>query len=179
MAEKPSLANVVKNSRESKVERPNCLNFKHRNVRKRNEAIEFIKNLKFLKSTLLGMAEMPGKTNDVTCKRRDDVLELQKKIQAVSDIIKLKLYENDNNHVVVGWVPITMSNERIKTAFENIFGSVLKIIQRKCKNGLISGVRILIIEKCVSESNFIPRYVHVNGNHLYVTHNGQNFTCNY
>ena len=80
---------------------------------------------------MLGVAEMPGKSNDVTCKNRDDILELYKKIQAVSDIIKLKLYETDNICVVVGWVPIPMSNERIKTAFENIFGPMLKIIQRK------------------------------------------------
>ena len=170
MAERPSYANIVKNSKEFKVERPNCLNFKHSNVSKRNEAIEFIKNLQFSKSKLLGVAEMPGKSIDVTCKSRDDVLELYKMIQAVSDIIKVKLYETDNIHVVVGWVPIPMSNERIKKAFENIFGPVLKIMQRKCKDGLISGVRILIMEKRVLESNPIPSYVHIDGNQLYVTY---------
>ena len=179
MAERPSFANIVKNSKEFKVERPNCLNFKHRNVSKRNEAIEFIKSLQFSKSKLLGVAEMPGKSIDVTCKSRDDVLELYKKIQAVSDIIKVKLYETDNIHVVVGWVPIPISNERIKKAFENIFGPVLKIMQRKCKDGLISGVRILIMEKRVLESNPIPSYVHIDGNQLYVTYDGQNFTCKY
>ena len=86
MAERTSFANVVKNSKESMVEKPNCLNFKHRNVSKRYEAIDFIKNLQFSKSKLLGVAEMPGKSIDVTCKSRDDVLELYKKIQAVSDI---------------------------------------------------------------------------------------------
>ena len=79
MAERPSFANVVKNSKESKVKRPNCLNLKHKNVSKRNEAIEFIKNLQFLKSKLLGVAEMPGKSIDVTCRSRDGVLELYKK----------------------------------------------------------------------------------------------------
>ena len=131
MAERPSFANVVKNSKESKVERPNCLNFKHRNVSKRNEAIEFIKNLQFSKSQLLGVAEMPGKSIDVTCKSCNDVLELYRKIQAVSDIIKVKLYETENIHVVIGWVPIPMSNERNKTALKNIFGPLLKIMQRK------------------------------------------------
>ena len=81
MSERPSFANVVKNSRESKIERPNCSNFKHRNVSKRNEAIEFIKNLQFPKSKLLGVAEMPGKSIDVTCKSHDDL----------NDIIKVKL----------------------------------------------------------------------------------------
>ena len=104
---------------------------------------------------------MPGKLIDVTCKSCDDVLELYKKIQAVSDIIKVKLYETDNIHVVVGWIPIPMSNERIKTAFENIFSSVLKIMPRKCKDGLISSVRILIIKKRVLESNPIPSYTYI------------------
>ena len=53
---------------------------------------------------------MPGKSIDVACKSSDDVLKLYKKIQAVSDISKVKLYETDNIHVVVGWVPIPMSN---------------------------------------------------------------------
>ena len=70
---------------------------------------------------MLGVAEMPGKSIDVTCKSRDDVLELHKKIQAVSDITKVKLYDTDNIYVVVGWVPIPMSNERIKTAFKTYF----------------------------------------------------------
>ena len=87
MTERASFANVVKNSEESKVERPNCLKFKLRNVSKRSETIEFIKNLQFSKSKLLGVAEMSGESIDVNCKSRDDVLELNKKIQAVSDII--------------------------------------------------------------------------------------------
>ena len=68
-----------------------------------------------------------------------------------------------------------MSNERIKTVLKNMFGPVLK----KCKDGLISGVRILITEKRVLESNPIPSCVHIDGNQLYVTYDGQNFTCKY
>ena len=73
MAERPSFASMVKNSRKAKVERANCLNFKHRNVSKRNEVIEFIKNLLFPKSKTLDVAEMSEKSIDVTCKNRDDV----------------------------------------------------------------------------------------------------------
>ena len=73
MPERPSFLNVVKNSRESKVERPNCLNFKHRNISKRNEGIEFIKNLQLPKSKLLGVAELLGKSIDVTRKSREHV----------------------------------------------------------------------------------------------------------
>ena len=130
--------------KQQRVKRPNCLNFKHKNVSKRNEAIEF-KNLQFPKSKLLGVAEMPRKSIDVTFKSRDDVLKLYKNIQAVSDIIKGKLYETDKIHVVVGWVPVPMSNKSIVC------------------------VRILIIEKRVFKRNPISSYVHIDGIQLYVT----------
>ena len=75
-------------------------------------------------------------------------MELNKKIQTVSDIIKVKLYETDNIHVVVEWVPIPMSNERVKTVFKNIvLWFFAKNYAKKMQNGLISGVRILIMEK--------------------------------
>ena len=100
-------------------------------------------------------------------------------IQAVSDLTKVKLYEFDNIYVVVGWVLIPMSNERIKTAFENIFGPVLKIMEINYKDGLISGVRILIMEMRVLESNPFLSYVLIDGNQLYVTYDGQNFIFKY
>ena len=81
--------------------------------------------------------------------------------------------------MVVGWVSIPKANERIKTAFQTIFGPLLKIRQRKCKAEIISGVRILIMGKHILESNPIPSYVHIDGNQLYVTYDGQNFTCKY
>ena len=86
IAARSSFANVVKKGREAKAERPNC-----RNVSKRNEAREFNKNLLFLKSKLLGVAAMTGKSIDVTCKSHVDVSELYKMIQAVSDIMKAKI----------------------------------------------------------------------------------------
>ena len=79
MAERQSFLNVVKNSREAKIERPMCLNLKHRYVSNRNEAIKFIKNLQYPKSKLFGVVEMPVKSIDVTYKSQDDALELYKK----------------------------------------------------------------------------------------------------
>ena len=40
-------------------------------------------------------------------------------------------------------------------------------------------MRILIKEKRILESNPIPSYVHIDGNQLYVTYDGQNLTCKY
>ena len=79
---------------------------------------------------------------------------------------------------IVEWVPMLMSIESIKLAFQNIFIPALKTVQRNCQDGLISGVRILIMENSNLESNPIPRYVHINGNQPHVTYDGQNIICN-
>ena len=115
----------------------------------------------------------------VTCQSRKDVLELHKTMKNVSDITFLKFYEQDSVHVVIGWVPIPMSNERIKLAIETDFGPVIKVLQRKCKDGLTSGVRILIMEKKVLETYPMPSYLRIDGHELYVTYEGQNITCKY
>ena len=106
-------------------------------------------------------------------------MELYKEIQPVNDKVKVKLHETHYIHVVVGWEPIPMSKERIKTAFENIFDPVLKLMPKKCKDGLISGMRIFILEKLVLESNSILSYLQINDNQLYVTYDWQNLTSKY
>ena len=72
-------------------------------------------------------------------------VRIYKKIQVVSDVINVNLYERDKLRVVVGWVPMPVTNERIKTVLENLFGPVPKTVKRKCKDGLIFSIRILII----------------------------------
>ena len=52
-------------------------------------------------------------------------------------------------------------------------------MQRKCEDGLISGVRILIMEKRVLKNYSISSHVVNDGKRLYVTYDGQNFICNY
>ena len=80
---------------------------------------------------------MKAGTIDVTCKTRKDVLELYDKLQKVDAVAFLKLYEQNNVNVVVGWVPIPMPNERIKSAFQNAFVPVIKDLQRKCRDGVV------------------------------------------
>ena len=171
--------NSLSHSFESKTRRPNCLNFRHKQIMKRQEAITFLKQLQYSILKLTGVAEMKAGTIDVTCKTRKDVLELHDILQKVDAVAFVKLYEQDNVNVVVGWVPIPMPNERIKSAFQNAFGPVIKVLQRKCRDGLVSGVRILIMQKDVLEKNPIPSYFKIDGNELYVTYEGQKFTCKY
>ena len=68
--------NCVSHSFESKPRRPNCLNFRHKQIMKRQEAITFLKQLQYSILKMTGVAEMKARTIDVTCKTRKDVLEL-------------------------------------------------------------------------------------------------------
>ena len=111
------------------------------------------------------------------CKTKKDVLKLYDKLQKVDAVAFVKLYEQDNVNVVVSWVPIPMPNERIKSAFQTAFGPVIMILRRKCRDGLVSGVRILIMQKDVLKKNPIPSYFKIDGNEIYVTYEGQKFTC--
>ena len=141
----------VSHSFESKTRRPNYLNFRHKQIMKRQEAITFLKQFQYFTLKLTGVAEM--KIGTITCKTRKDVLELYDKLQKMDAVAFVKLYEQDNVNVVIGWVPIPMPNERIKSAFQNAFGPVIKFLQKKCRDGLVSGVRIIIMQKGVSEKN--------------------------
>ena len=171
--------NSVSHSFESKTRRLNCLNFRHKQIMKRQEAITFPKQLQYAILKLTGVAQMKAGTIDVTCKTRKDVWELREKLQKMDAVAFVKLYEQDNVNVVVGWVPIPMPNERIKSVFQNAFGPVIKVLQRKCRNGLVSGVRILIMQKDVLEKNSLTSYFKIDGNELDVTYKGQKFTCKY
>ena len=62
-------SNSVSHSFESKTRRPNCLNFRHKQIMKRQEAITFLKQLQYSILKLTGVGEMKAGTIDVTCKQ--------------------------------------------------------------------------------------------------------------
>jgi len=132
------------NAIEKTLKRPNCLNFKSKNKQmKRKEAIEFLKLLKFLLNKLLGVADMSRNSIDVTCRTIENVLELYQLLKPRKEILFVKLYKQEFVRVLWGWVPIPMPNAMIKQKLESDFGQVTKVIERKCKDGLISGSRIV------------------------------------
>ena len=60
----------------SKLQKPTCLNFKtKRNLR--HEIVELLKDMKFPTAEIIEIADMKGRSVDVTCKPREDVLKLQ------------------------------------------------------------------------------------------------------
>ena len=80
---------------------------------------------------------------------------------------------------MIGWVPIPMKNERLKQVVEEVFAKVINITEKKYKDGLLSGIRIITMNKTDLESNPIPSYIYVDNFELYVTYEGQPITCKY
>ena len=138
-----------------------------------------LKNVGYLTSKLIGVAEMKSRIIDITCKTRENVMELFEMLKNVSAIYKLRLYESENVHIILGWVPIPMENQKIQEEIEKQFGKVIKVTAKKYKDGLLSGVRIVTMAKNIVASNPLPSYLSIDGNELYVTYPGQTATCRY
>ena len=123
---------------------------------------------------------MKSRSIDITCKTRQDTLQLYEKLRQIDFVYNIRLYESDNINVLLGWVPIPLSNEKIKRTIEENFGKVIKITEKKNKDGLLSGIRILSMNKNDLEANPLPSYIHVDDFfELYVTYPGQELTCKY
>ena len=91
----------------------------------------------------------------------------------------LSLYETENVQVLIGWVPIPMLSEKIKNQIQTNFGKIVTITEKHHKDGLISGIRIVTMNKRELEQKPLPSYIMVDGFELYVTYSGQNATCRY
>ena len=122
---------------------------------------------------------MRNRSIDITCKTRENVLELYSKLKDIEFIYNLALYEAVNINILLGWVPIPMPNEATKQELEANFGAVLKITDKKHCDGLRSGMRIVTMKKSDLQSNPIPSYIHVSSCEVYVTYQGQVITCKY
>ena len=91
------------------VERPNCLNFKTINNKKRFEVLEMLKDINISLSKLVCLAEIKSRGSDITCKKGEYVLERAGKLKEVTSAHNLRLYETENINVILGWVPIPMT----------------------------------------------------------------------
>ena len=91
---------------------------------------------------------MRNRSIDITCKARENVLELHAKLKDIEFSYYLALYEAVNTNISLGWVPIPMPDEVIKQELEANFGTVLKITDRKHSDGR-SGMRIVTIKNLI------------------------------
>ena len=90
---------------------------------------------------------MEGRSVNVMCKTREDVLELCAKLKHMDTIYNLRLCETQNINVLIGWVPIPIINQSIQNFIKHNYGKVIKIADKKHRDGLRSGMRVLAMSK--------------------------------
>ena len=111
-ASKPTFAQQFGGTAKN-LKRPNCLNFKTKSNLKRHEIIEMLKHIEYPTNKLIGVAEVKGRSIDLTCRTRENVLELYLKLKRIDYVYNLSLYETENVQVLIRWVLIPMPNEKI------------------------------------------------------------------
>ena len=175
----PTFAERVKNSVESRLKRPTCLNLKTKLNLKRHEVIDLLNGPNFESGKLIGVAEMRSRLIDITCKKRESVLKLYEILKKCDSAYNVPLYEPEHVNVLLGWVPIPLSNNIIKKSIEEVFGKDIKITEKRHKDGLQSGIRLISMNKNDVEMYPLPNYMYINGYELYVIYPGQAITCKY
>ena len=132
------------------------MNFQTKDNIKRIAVLELLKSISYTVTKLVDIADMKSKSIDITCKMREYVLELEEKLKSVTSIYKLRLYESENINVILEWVPIPLTNEETKLEIEKKVGKVVRVLAKKHKDGLLSGIRIVTIPKTSLEQNPLP-----------------------
>ena len=175
----PTFASVARARGSSELKRPNCLNFQTKDNIKKMKVLEWLKSINYPVTKLVGIADMKSRSIDITCKTTQYVVELEDKLRNVKSIYHLRLYESENINVILGWVPIPMTNEEIKTGVEKKVGKVIEVTAKKHKDELLPGIRVVTLPKTMVDHNLLPSYIFIVGNKLYVTYTGQTVTCRY
>lgn len=177
-ASKASYAQAL-NKNATTFKRPNCLSFRTSSRCNRDDIFNILKDINFSIKKLVGIAEMRGNNVDVTCTNREHVLELYNKLSDLEFVKFVRLYESDKTNVAVGWVPIPFPNELIEEEISAKYGKVQKIMFRKDKENLLTGMRIVSMNATDLENNPIPSYIRIGNCEFYVTYHGQIYTCKY
>ena len=76
---------------------------------------------------------MKSRSVDSTCKTKQETSQLYEKLRQIDFVYNIRLYESDNINVLLGWVPIPLSNETIKKTIEEIFGKVIEKTEKSIK----------------------------------------------
>ena len=70
---------------------------------------------------------MKSKGINLTCKAREDVLELQNKLKHAINVYNIKLYEPDKVNVTIGRALISLSSDHSKQTIEAVYTKAIKI----------------------------------------------------
>ena len=92
----PTFAERVKNSVEGRLKRPTRLNLKTKSNLKRHEVIDLLNELNFDSGKPIGMAEMRSRSIDITCKKRENILELYEILKKCESVYNVRLYEPEH-----------------------------------------------------------------------------------
>jgi len=122
-----------------------------------------LKESKFLFEKLEGVREMKGRCIDITCKTRRDLLELYAILRKVEHVYNLGLYESDQVHILIGWVPVPMTNENIYRYIQFNYGNVVKVFDKRHRDGLRSAVRIVVMKRNTLQMKPLPSYIYIDG----------------
>ena len=109
----PTFAERIKNSVEGRLKRPTCLNLKTTSNLKRQEVIDLLNELNFDSGKVVGVAEMRSRLIDITCKKRENILDLCKILKKSDSLYNVRLYEPEHVNLLAGRVPILLSNNII------------------------------------------------------------------
>ena len=128
----PTFAERVKNSVKGRLKRSTCLNLKPKSNLKRHEVIDLLNELNFDSGKLIGVAEMRSRSI-ISCKKRENILKLYEILKKCDSVYNVRLYEPEHVNVLLGWVPIPLSNDIIKKSIEEVFGKVIKITEKRLR----------------------------------------------
>jgi len=72
-----------------------------------------------------------------------------------------------------------MTNEDIYRYIQFNYGNVVKVFDKRHRDGLHSAMRIVVMKRNILEMKPLPSYSYIDGCELYVTYLGQESTCTY
>ena len=122
---------------------------------------------------------MKSQSIDISCKTRENALELYLKLERIDYVYNLSLFETINVQTLIRWISLPMPNGRIKNYIQTNFRKIIAVAEKRHKDGHISSIGIVTISKRELEQNPSPSYITVVRCKLYATYSGQNVTCRY
>ena len=175
-----SFAKVVKSgsiANTRKFTRPNCLSFKNPHGTTRAQIWKMLEDLGFNSSQVIGLVEKKANYMDLTCKNRETVVRVYKKLTEVRDISNLRLYESDKVYVAVHWVPVPFPVDALSSYLEKHHGAISRHVNKVDQKGFQMGIHMFEMRKDQITENPIGSYIYVLGCEFLVKYAGQEATC--
>ena len=173
-----SFARVVRSfEKVDTLTRPNCLCFKMEQGMSRTDIWKLFEGIGFTTKQVVGIVDKKANYIDITCRSRQNVLDLYEKLSIEKRISNLRLFESDKVTVAVHWVPIPFPIDTLKQYLETRHGSVLRHVSKVDKMGLEMGIHHFEMRKDDLNENPIESYIYISGQEFLIRYKGQIETC--